>query len=45
VRAREPDALDNEKARTARVFYEKYVRAREDEHYKKRREEWIEKYG
>jgi len=45
VRAREPDALDNEKARAARVFYEKYVRAREDEHYKKRREEWIEKYG
>jgi hypothetical protein len=25
VRAQEPDALDNEKARAARVFYEKYL--------------------
>jgi hypothetical protein len=41
----EPDALDNEKARAARVFYEKYVEAREDEHYKKRRKEWTERYG
>ena len=45
VRAQEPDALDNEKARAARVFYEKYVEAREDEHYKQRREEWVERYG
>ena len=45
VRAREPDALDNEKARAARVFYEKYLKAREDEHYKRRRKEWVEKYG
>ena len=45
VRAQEPDALDNEKARAARVFYEKYVEAREDEHYKKRRKEWVERYG
>ena len=45
VRAREPDALDNEKARAARVFYEKYVEAREDEHYRRRREEWAERYG
>ena len=45
VRAQEPDALDNEKARAARVFYEKYVEAREDEHYKRRREEWVERYG
>ncbi len=45
VRAKELDALDNEKARAARVFYEKYVKAREDEHYKKRREEWVERYG
>jgi uncharacterized protein DUF4385 len=45
VRAQEPDALDNEKARAARVFYEKYVEAREDEHYKRRRKEWVEKYG
>jgi len=41
----EPDALDSEKARAARVFYEKYVQAREDEHYKRRRKEWVERYG
>ncbi len=45
VRPQEPDALDNEKARAARAFYEKYVQAREDEHYKKRKEEWVERYG
>jgi hypothetical protein len=45
VRAQEPDALDNEKARAARVFYERYVEAREDEHYKRRRKEWTERYG
>ncbi len=41
----EPDALDGEKARAARVFYEKYVQAREDKHYKRRREEWVGRYG
>ncbi len=41
----EPDALDNEKARAARIFYAKYVEAREDGHYKKRRQEWVERYG
>lgn len=41
----EPDALDGEKARAARVFYEKYVQAREDEHYKRRRKEWVGRYG
>lgn len=41
----EADALDGEKARAARVFYEKYVLAREDEHYKRRRKEWVERYG
>lgn len=45
VRAQEPDALDGEKARAARVFYEKYVLAREDEHYKKRRMEWVAERG
>ena len=45
VRPQEPDALDGEKARAARVFYEKYVQAREDEHYKRRRREWVERYG
>ena len=45
VRAQEPDALDHEKARAARVFYEKYVEAREDEHYKRRRKDWTQRYG
>ena len=45
VLPQEPDALDGEKARAARVFYEKYVEAREDEHYKRRRKEWVERYG
>jgi len=45
VLPQEPDALDGEKARAARVFYEKYVQAREDEHYKRRRKEWAERYG
>ncbi len=45
VLAQESDALGNEKARAARVFYEKYVEAREDEHYKRRREEWRRRYG
>ncbi len=45
VRPQEPNALDGEKARAARVFYEKYVEAREDEHYKRRRKEWTEQYG
>ena len=41
----EADAMSGEKARAARVFYEKYVEAREDEHYKRRRKEWVERYG
>jgi len=45
VRPQDPEALDGEKARAARVFYDKYVLAREDEHYKKRRMEWVEKLG
>jgi hypothetical protein len=45
VLPQEPDALDGEKARAARVFYEKYLQAREDEHYKRRRKEWVERYG
>ena len=45
VRAQEPDALDNEKARAARVLYENYVKAREDEHYQKRRKDWVERFG
>ena len=45
VRPQDPEALDGEKARAARVFYDKYVLAREDGHYKKRRMEWVEKLG
>jgi hypothetical protein len=45
VLPQEPDALDGEKARAARVFYEKYVEAREDEYYTRRRKEWAERYG
>ena len=45
VRPQEPDALDGEKARAARIFYEKYVEAREDELYRRRRKEWAERYG
>ena len=45
VRPQEPDAMSGEKARAARVFYEKYVEAREDPYYKRRRKEWAERYG
>jgi len=45
VRPQEPDALSGEKARAARVFYERYVEAREDPLYKRRRKEWTERYG
>ena len=45
VRPQEEDALDGEKARAARVFYEKYVEAREDEYYKKRRMQWVAERG
>jgi Domain of unknown function (DUF4385) len=45
VRPQEPHALDGQKARAARVFYEKYVRAREDEHHKRRRKEWTVRFG
>ena len=45
VLPQEPDALDGEKARAARVFYEKYVEAREDEYYTRRRKGWAERHG
>ena len=45
VRTQEADALDSEKARAARIFYDNYVLAREDEHYKKRRIEWVAELG
>ena len=40
----EDDALTNEKAQSARIFYEKYLQAREDEDYKKLKKQWQEKY-
>ncbi len=45
VLPQEADAMSGEKARAARVFYERYVLAREDEHHKRRREEWVERHG
>lgn len=41
VREQEPDAVENEKAEAARVFYEKYVLARDDPYYAGRRREWV----
>lgn len=41
VRPQERDTLDNEKARAARIFYEKYKLALEDEYYKRRKKEWL----
>ncbi len=42
VLPQEPDAMDNEKARAAQIFYEKYKLAREDKHYKRRKKEWVD---
>ena len=39
------DALTNEKAEAARIFYDYYLRAREDETYRARKKEWQEKHG
>lgn len=41
VRDQETDAVDNEKARAASIFYEKYVLARDDAYYAQRRREWV----
>jgi hypothetical protein len=43
VRSQDEEALDGEKAQAARIFYEKYVLARDDEHYDTRRRQWAEK--
>lgn len=40
-----PRDEDPVKAESARIFYAKYLEAREDEDYKKRKKEWQEKYG
>lgn len=43
LREQEPDALENEKAEAARIFYKKYVQARDDGYYAARRREWVRK--
>lgn len=40
VREQSEDALDGDKAQAARIFYEKYVLARDDEYYAARRQDW-----
>ena len=44
VRPQEVDAMSGEKARAARVFYEKYAEAREDPCYKRCRKKWAKEY-
>lgn len=45
VLPQENDALINEKAQAARIFYGYYLQAREDEVYKQRKQEWQDVYG
>ena len=40
-----PRSEDPVKAESARIFYGKYLQAREDEEYKKLKKEWQQKYG
>ncbi|MBO0930462.1 DUF4385 domain-containing protein [Fibrella aquatilis] len=40
-----PRTEDPVKAESARIFYAKYLQAREDPEYKKQRKEWQEKWG
>lgn len=40
-----PRQEDPVKAESARIFYSKYLEAREDPDYKRMRKEWQEKYG
>ncbi len=40
-----PRDEDPIKAESARIFYGKYLEAREDEYYKKLKKEWQQKYG
>lgn len=44
-RAQLPRDEDPVKAESARIFYGKYLEAREDEEYKKLKKAWQEKYG
>ncbi|CAN5814476.1 DUF4385 domain-containing protein [soil metagenome] len=43
VRDQDEGALEGEKAQAARIFYDKYVLARDDRYYTARRKSWIEK--
>ena len=45
VLPQEADALVNEKAEAARIFYGYYLQAREDEDYRKWKKSWQDKYG
>ena len=45
VLPQEPDALTNDKAQSARIFYGYYELAKENEQYKKMKSDWKEKYG
>jgi len=44
-RSQLPRNEDPVKAESARIFYAKYLEAREDAEYKKRKKEWQETYG
>ena len=45
VLPQQADALTNEKAQAARIFYGYYLQAREDPEYKKQKKEHQQKYG
>ena len=45
VLPQETDALVNEKAEAARIFYGYYLQAREDKDYQKWKKEWQDKHG
>ena len=45
VLPQEPDALTNEKAQSAEIFYRYYKKAKEDERYIKMKKAWQDKYS
>lgn len=44
VRPQEADALTNEKAESAKIFYEKYEKAKNNTEYLRQKEIWKEKF-
>lgn len=44
IRPQEADALTNEKAESAKIFYEKYELARKNTEYLRQKEIWKEKF-